>query len=53
MMNETDLEDTELILIDIRNSLRDIDLKLDHLIRTYNKRFFEVDDPKRSMPPEG
>ncbi len=52
MTNDTELEETELTLIDIQNSLRDIDLKLDHLIRTYHKRFFEVDDRKRTMPPD-
>lgn len=52
MMNKTDLEDTEILLIQIRHSLRDIDAKLDHLIRTYHKRFFEVDDRSRAMPPQ-
>ena len=52
MMNTTNLEDTELLLIDIQDSLRDIDLKLDHLIRTYHKRFFEVDDRKHENAPE-
>ena len=52
MINETEPEDTELLLIDIRDSLRDIDLKLDHLIRTYHKRFFEVDDRKHAMAPK-
>ncbi len=44
-MNNTDRhEEIAIILKQIKNSQRDIDLKLDHLIRTYHDKFFEVDD---------
>ena len=49
MINPTDGEDTELTLIEIKNSLRDIELKLDHLIRTYHKRFFAIGDQDREL----
>mgnify|MGYP006429442541 CR=1 len=41
--NET--QEIEITLFHIRNTLRDINLKMDHLIRTYHNRFFEIDDP--------
>lgn len=45
MVNQTDSQDIISTFNEIKNILRDIDMKLDHLIRTYHDEFFETGDP--------